>query len=239
MYAPRLIRSFKPGVIQAEKWKLLAGQESDTLCGISKELGKCIAVAKPSLNLYLSSTLIGSIINLAGHGEMAVSRIFSPYPCSQQDERLINLLPIQVELTHVSSIDSSHGVAKVGSKMGKFLNHFGYRKIVMNIQPETLMDHAWIACALSYSILKPPRECKFDPQGGWIAGGIAGITKDGCVFRGSAVDDADGTVVTANESFTESLSANGRTQEEVIDIVTCNSSQFIEHKYYKMLERSD
>jgi hypothetical protein len=227
-----LIRPFKPWLIPSRTWKSIEGLAIDS---ISTELGCSIVVAKPSENLYLGkpvgdiSGAAAAIVNLASHGEMAVSRIVLA-DGSMPDkalERLVNILPTQVVV----------GSEKIGLKKGKLLNHFGYRKVVMSLIPETLEDHAWIASALSYSVKAPTAlpDYMFDPIGGGLAGGMAGVTKDGGIFRGSGIADQDGFIITAGQALNVSLAANG-VQEDVVDRAECLSdTDFHSHRFYSRL----
>jgi len=225
-----LVREFKPWLVPAEQWKTLASDSPNILNEFFRDTGLAIAVAKPSENLYLAKNGgIGAILNLASHGEMAVNKLVvgDGQTCPRLS-RLLNVLPTQVEVNG----------SRMGEKKGKFLNHFGYRKQVMNFVPETLADHAWIAAALSYSTVIPhtlPDRWMFDPRGGWIAEGTAGVTREGGIFRGSAIHDADGTIATSSESLEVSLGANAHSLADVMDISSCTPEQFVSHKFYTTL----
>jgi hypothetical protein len=225
-----LVREFKPWVVQADKWKPLASDSPNILNEFFRDTGLAIAVAKPSENLYLARNGgIGAILNLASHGEMAASKlILGDEQICPRLSRLLNVLPTQVEVNGL----------RMGEKKGKFLNHFGYRKQVMNFVPETLADHAWIAAALSYSTVIPdtlPDEWMFDPRGGWIAEGTAGVTREGGIFRGSAVHDADGIITTSQESLEVSLGANAHSLTDIMETSSCTPEQFVSHKFYATL----
>ena len=76
----------------------------------------------------------------------------------------------------------------------------------------------------------------FDPQGGSVAGGIAGVTRDGGIFRGSGIADLDGVVVSPQQSLSVSLAANGLDDAAIMDIGECMSEQaFVTHRYYSIL----
>lgn len=211
----------KPWVVpQAAKWT-----RAMILAQIKE--GSAITIAKPSLNMYIGKTIgslshvAASIINLASHGEMSIAEIVHDDVCTEIDTRLINLLPSKIKF----------GPELIGERKGKFLNHFGYRKNVMNFFPQSLEDHAWIACALSYSSLGEA-PC-FDQRGGNIAGGIAGITQSGAIFRGSAVADTQGVIVTPTDALHVSLAANGA--KDLIDTHECTITSFFNHKFFQQL----
>jgi hypothetical protein len=225
-----LVRPFKPWVVPAGNWKTQFSNPDDFFQKFCHQLGLSVAVAKPSENLYLGpSDGIGAILNLASHGEMAISKLLIPDKhLDPRLARLVNILPSFVEVNG----------EKIGTKNGKFLNHFGYRKQVMNLVPESLEDHAWIACALSYNISIPdelPDKWMFDPRGGWIGNGVAATTREGGIFRGSAVSDSVGEIASANESLNVSLEANAQTVDDIVDIATCSPSDFVGHKFYSKL----
>lgn len=223
-----LARPSKPWLIPSATWKQTA---NFNLFELSKETRFAIAVAKPSENIYLAaSDGLGAILNLASHGEMAVSRLIDGKNgvLSPLVTRLVNILPTQVEVNGT----------KIGEKKGKFLNHFGYRKEIMNLVPESIADHAWIACALSYSTRIPdsmPDKWMFDPKGGWITDGVAGTTDDGLVFRGSGVEDAIGVIATAELSLETSLQANAKSMDDVFELVSCTVNDFVNHRFYSKL----
>ena len=230
LLARGLVGTYKPWLVPSIRWKDLSGDSTNVLNEIFRESGSAIAVAKPSENLYLATTGVQAILNLASHGEMAVSKLIieDKEPC-QRLTRLVNILPTRVEVNFSS---------KMGEKRGKFLNHFGYRKQVMNLVPESLTDHAWIASALSYSARVPdvlPERWMFDPQGGWIAEGVAAITKEGGIFRGFAVEDSQGIIATAQESLEVSLHANALSITEVVELVKCTPENFLQHRFYEKL----
>lgn len=195
------------------------------LKNLSDKLGVSVCVAKPSENLYLGkpvgklSAFAASIVNLASHGEMSVSEVVSAEALNVDDSRLINLLPTKLKI----------GASFLGDKRGRYLNHFGYRKQVMNLVPETLLDHAWIACALSYSC-EEQHDIPFDRRGGGIAGGVAAITKQGTIFRGSGVADAEGIIVSPTDSLEVSLLANAESNHPV-DVRECLASEFLSHRF--------
>ena len=224
-----LVRPFNSWVVPSEKWKNLSGDPTHVLAEIFRESGCAIAVAKPSENLYLASSGgVGAILNLASHGEMAVSKLIVEGDPCPRTTRLINILPTQVEING----------SKFGDKKGKFLNHFGYRKQVMNLVPESLADHAWIAAALSYSTELPenlPEKWMFDPRGGWICEGVASVTKEGGIFRGSAVEDSQGVLASADESLEVSLRANAQSLKDLVDLVRCTPENFLQHRFYDKL----
>ena len=191
-----------------------------------------VCVAKPSGNQYLGMQIKGlsaqsaSIVNLANHGEMAVAKIIGGDAHCEDMMRLVNILPTRID------IDGQ----VIGEKKGKFLNHFGYRKIVMNFVPDSLSDHAWIACALSYSVgVVKDTKVVFDPKGGSITGGVAGITQIGEIFRGSGIEDLDGIIVNPEQSLAVSLAANGQEEDALVDIVNCSADDFVRHRYYSQL----
>ena len=222
-----LARSTKPWLIPASTWKKASNFD---LRELSSETNFAIAVAKPSENLYLASTDgLGAILNLASHGEMAVSKLIDEKSSGTPlVTRLVNTLPTQVEVNGV----------KVGEKKGRFLNHFGYRKQVMNLVPQSIADHAWIACALSYSTQVPsstPDQWMFDPQGGWITDGVAAITRDGCIFRGSGIEDSLGIVASAETSLEVSLHANAQSMQDVVEISRCTPNDFTSHRFFSKL----
>ena len=221
-----LIRPLKPWVIPAHAWKA----SGLTLEQIAQETRSAVVVAKPSENLYLGKS-VGSldpvsagIANIASHGEMAVGSIISADPLTPTAFRLVNVLPSKVAFEK----------AKIGEKRGRLLNHFGYRKIVMNLVPESLSDHAWIANALSYSTKS--EQTFFDPQGGGLAGGIAAELSDGSIFRGSAIGDDQDVLVSAWDSLLASLAANGRSESEIIKTSQCALyEEFTNHRLYRKL----
>jgi hypothetical protein len=189
-----------------------------------------VVVAKPSANLYLGNSLgsldpvSAGIANIASHGEMAVGSIFWSDDLSPTSSRLVNILPSKI----------GFGSFKIGDKRGRLLNHFGYRKIVMNLVPESLADHAWIANALSYST--KPEQTFFDPQGGGPAGGIAAELSDGSIYRGSAITDDHDVLVSAWDSLLVSLAANGRSESEIMRTSECMSyEEFTTHRLYGKL----
>ena len=237
-----LVRPFKPWVIQGPTWKALVSESlprNMILSQISSELNAAVAIAKPSENLYLGQAVgslsgaAAALVNVAGHGEMAIQTIF---PINHSDStvmRLIDILPITVA-TDFEECD------KVGKKGGKLLNHFGYRKQVMHLVPETLEDHAWIASALSYSMAFDPTssmpDVMFDTKGGSIAGGVAGITSEGGIFRGSGIADREGHIVTPRESLEVSLTANGVTPDSLVELSECpDESDFVRHRFFARL----
>jgi hypothetical protein len=225
-----LVRPFKPWVISSTAYKALGIGPLD----IARELDCAVIVAKPSENVYIGrpigrlDSVSSGIVNLTNHGEMAIHSVcIADNKLSLTAVRLINLLPSQVLL----------GDKKTGTKSGKLLNHFGYRKAVMNIMPETLKDHAWVATALSYN-----QTCLintfFNPIGGGIAGGTALRTKDGSIFRGSAIADTQGIIVSANEAAIVSVLANGADPSSVVETACCDSHQaFVDYRLYSLVNR--
>ena len=224
-----MIRAVKPWVIGRADWK--TGPRLAVLSKLAATTNKVICIAKPSENLYLGNSAKESILNLASHGEMSVGEIF-PAESAPAAERLINLLPTRIRLEQPTG-----EILMYGKREGKYLNHFGYRKIVMNFQPETMADHAWIACALSYSVT-PDSNLPFDEIGGGIAGGIAAITKKGGIFRGSGVKDKYGIVATPLESLHVSLSANAEDISDISDTYECSTEEFFKHSFFRQLQRS-
>lgn len=227
--AKHLVRASKPWVIPSEVWK----RSQLSLLEISQELDAAIIVAKPSDNLYIGKpvgnldAVSAGITNLASHGEMAVGRILASSQMSPTAMGLINLLPTKVE----------YNGEKIGEKKGKLLNHFGYRKVVMNLVPDTLEDHAWIACALSYSpSVSQLSGFMFDPIGGGLAGGSALATAEGAIFRGSGISQ----LVSPEDSLFVSLLANGIDPETVAGLRTVGcgiDDDFFQHPFYKKLLR--
>jgi hypothetical protein len=225
--ASQLVRRIKPWVIPATQWK----SSGLTVPQISTELDSAVVVAKPSENLYLGKSVgnldsvSSAIVNLASHGEMAIQSIHTSHtPLPSRAMALVDLLPTKVEFNG----------SKIGSKKGKLLNHFGYRKIVMNLVPNSLEDHAWIACALSYSSVPSSLPgIMFDPVGGGLAGGVAVETSEGAIFRGSAIDE----LVSAQESLQVSLMANGLSSDLTsFRIVECGiDNEFIKHRFFNLL----
>lgn len=226
-----LVRPFKPWVISSTAYKALGIGPVD----IARELDCAVIVAKPSDNVYIGrpigrlDSVSSGIVNLANHGEMAIhSVLIANHKLSPTAVRLIDLLPTQVLL----------GDEKTGKKSGKLLNHFGYRKAIMNIIPETLNDHAWVAAALSYN-----QTCLtdtfFNPIGGGIAGGTALRTKDGSIFRGSAIADTETIIVSGNEAAIVSLLANGADLSSVVETACCDSHEaFVDYRlYYSLVTR--
>lgn len=222
-----LVRPFKPWVISSTAYKTLDIGPLD----IARELDCAVIVAKPSDNVYIGrpfgrlDSVSSGIVNLANHGEMAIHSVFIvDQKLSPTAVRLIDLLPTQVLLRD----------EKMGKKRGKLLNHFGYRKAVMNIIPETLNDHAWVAAALSYNEMCF-KKTFFNPIGGGIAGGIALRTKDGSIFRGSAIADTKGIIVSASEAAIVSLLANGVDLSSVIETACCDSHEaFVDYRLYTL-----
>lgn len=242
MHIRSLMRPFKPWVIPGPTWKALVTESLPRnliLSQISSELNAAVAIAKPSENLYLGqavgslSATAAALVNVAGHGEMAIQTIFPVIHSDSTVKRLIDILPTKV----ATDLDETD---KVGKKGGKLLNHFGYRKQVMNLVPETLEDHAWIASALSYSLAddltSSMPDFMFDPSGGSIAGGVAGITREGGIFRGSGIADLEGHIVTPRESLEVSLAANGVAPESLVETSEClDELGFVRHRFYARL----
>jgi hypothetical protein len=231
----RLAHPYKPWVIPAARWKESGLALSDVISKLLEESPLAVAVAKPSENIYLgfpvfsATTVTAAITNLASHGEMAIDRIDTSAgsSLSVSDAGLVDLLPTQI----------MYNGAKIGQKNGRFLNHFGYRKIVMNFQPETLKDHAWVANALSYSSRSDMFGSTdlFDPKGGFVAGGVAGITNSGAIFRGSAIL-GDTINLSAKYSMHVSALANGVDVSEIVDVSVCdNQDSFRNHRFFKKL----
>ena len=229
-----LVRELKPWVISSTAYKALGVGPQD----IARELDCAVIVAKPSENVYIGrpvgelDSVSSGIVNLANHGEMAIHSVVlsnQQSTLSPTALRLINLLPTQVLV----------GNEKTGTKSGKLLNHFGYRKVVMNVMPESLSDHAWIASALSYHKTASSVDTFFNPIGGGIAGGTALRTKDGSIFRGSAIADTQGTVVSAKEAAMVSLMANGADPSSVVESANCDSPEaFLDHRLYSLVGRT-
>ena len=230
----RLVRPFKPWVIPGPSWTAISKNASE----IASELNAVAVVAKPSDNMYFGrpvgnlDAVSAGLANLASHGEMAVRSIHvSPIPLSPSAIRLIDILPTKVDLVTPTE------TVKIGSKGGKLLNHFGYRKVVMNLVPETLSDHAWIASALSYSTIPSTIDgFMFDPIGGGLAGGAAAVTSEGAIFRGSAIRDSEGLLVSADDSLHVSLAANGVADAKLIDKAKLTSDEeFVNHRFFVKL----
>jgi hypothetical protein len=230
-----LVRTNKPWVIPAQAFE----KSKLSLSEIANSLQAAVIVAKPSNNLYLGKPIgtrldcvCAGIVNLASHGEMAIQQIVhngTSDSLSDRARRLINVLPTKVQI---------NSGAKVGDKGGKFLNHFGYRKVVMNLVPESLEDHAWVANALSYSTsrcLVP--DFMFDPTGGGIAGGIAAQTLDGAIFRGSGIADSEGVIVSPEESLQVSLLANNISSDPKSLVLAKNEGEleFRSHRFFARL----
>jgi hypothetical protein len=191
-------------------------------------------IAKPTRNVYLGKPVRGDggnkldavsagIANLASHGEMALERILLPpaHECIVPAEalRLIDLLPSSVVVEGAGEQEK-----RIGAKRGKFLYHFGFRKNVLHLMPETLLDHAWIACALSYS-----------ETGAWgVAGGVAALSsKSGSVFRGSGVSDFASLLISPQASLEVSLLANGHASQEIDDMAwICTPEEFENHRFF-------
>jgi len=230
--ASPLFRTMKAWVVPSHVWKPsgLSAQE------VAGKLGMAVVVAKPSNNLYLGKNVGGldsvsaAISNIAGHGEIAIASIHNMEgeELSTQARRLINILPSKIEFE----------TKKIGLKNGKLLNHFGYRKVVMNLVPESLDDHAWIACALSYSSVSARIQgFMFDPIGGGLSGGVAVETSEGAIFRGSGIADPDGVIVSPEDSAVVSLAANGFTGElkgqKMAKIE--GETEFAQHRFFSKL----
>ena len=218
-------------VIRIKPWLLAPG----SVVRIGRG-GGCYITAKPSGNIYLGNptatgldSVSAAIANLASHGEMGIASIHEKDNClSAKAMALIDLVSHSIEF-----IDEKTGTRKIGAKKGKFLHHFGFRKQVMNLSPESLLDHAWIACALSYSVL--PVEGFICPSGGGISGGIAArIKQDGLIFRGSAVADQQATcLISAENALEVSLLANGFSLERIESTAEVQTpEQFLHHRFF-------
>ena len=231
LYHRHAFRMPKPWLIPQTAWKVLVGpgrSRESILWKIAADASATICVSKPSENLYLGqsvgalSAISASIVNLASHGEMAVAEIVSNDSLSPSDERLINLLPTRVKMTN------DVGSNLIGTREGRLLNHFGYRKAVMNLVPNSLEDHAWIACALSYAN-GSMADFPFDPRGGSITGGIAGMTKNGAIFRGSGISDSNGQLASPHDALDVSLRANA--ESDLIEVFQCSITEFMSHRF--------
>lgn len=209
--------------------------------------GGCLVsvVAKHTGNIYLGAAVGGAsldavsagIANLASHGEMGIKRIVLPtfpYSFTLNADQLIDLLaPSAIEIE-----GPDHQLVETKRGGGNFLHHFGFRKTVMHLSPQTLLDHAWVACALSYSHV--PLEAFPCPSGRGIAGGIAAVVKgEGLIFRGSGVSAEsfkNSMLISPRDSLEVSLLANGRSWNDIDESASISSQdEFFSHRFFKLL----
>ncbi len=236
MAAARLLcrrHPLKPWVVSAPTWQQ-TNVPLETLVGELINYCPALAVAKPSRNLYLGgvcpgvpSPLSAALLNLASHGEMAVEKVFLKAAGHSDICPLIDLLPSQVEVNGL----------KHGRKLGKFLNHFGYRKRAIQMRPESLADHAWIAAAMSYATEDElVSHALFDTKGGFAAGGCAGVMSNGYIFTGSAVKGPHVDIPAAT-ALEVSLFANGAKPGDLVQVAVCETIEtFRYHRFYDMLK---
>ena len=147
------------------------------------------------------------------HGEIGVDKlVLDSDEIVGPDLELVNLLSRKIKL-----ISAPETQTLMGSASGSLLKHGRKRASLLNLEIETLADHAWMGCAFSFDESRS------------VSSGAAAILRDGSVFRAGAI----GRFVTARQAVEVGLELNGRGLEEVAGLQDCSIDKFEEHRWYR------